>query len=49
MTTWLAPHSGLRALSSRETARVLKLWTKTIAATILSSALFIFVFGLSLG
>lgn len=49
MTTWLATHRGLRALSSRETARVLKLWTQTIAAPIISSALFILVFGLSLG
>ena len=49
MTSWLATHRGLRALSSRETARVLKLWTQTIAAPILSSALFILVFGLSLG
>ena len=49
MTTWLAAHRGLRALSARETARVLKLWTQTIAAPILSSALFILVFGLSLG
>ncbi len=49
MTTWLATHRGLRALSSRETARVLKLWTQTIVAPILSSALFILVFGLSLG
>ena len=49
MTTWLATHRGLRALSSRETARVLKLWTQTILAPILSSALFILVFGLSLG
>jgi ABC-2 type transport system permease protein len=49
MTTWLATHRGLRALSGRETARVLKLWTQTILAPILSSALFIVVFGLSLG
>ena len=49
MTTWLATHRGLRALSGRETARVLKLWTQTILAPILSSALFILVFGLSLG
>src|SRR5919107_1170045 len=49
MTTWLATHRGLRALSLRETARVLKLWTQTILAPILSSALFIIVFGLSLG
>ena len=41
MTTWLATHRGLRALSSRETARVLKLWTQTIVAPILSSELFI--------
>ena len=49
MSTWLATHRGLRALSGRETARVLKLWTQTIVAPILSSALFIVVFGLSLG
>src|SRR3954453_17353484 len=49
MTTWLASHRGLRALSARETARVLKLWTQTILAPVLSSALFIVVFGLSLG
>jgi ABC-2 type transport system permease protein len=49
MTTWLDTHRGLRALSSRETARVLKLWTQTIVGAILSSALFIVVFGLSLG
>ncbi|HWT23342.1 MAG TPA: ABC transporter permease [Solirubrobacteraceae bacterium] len=49
MTTWLATHRGLRALSGRETARVLKLWTQTILAPVLSSALFIVVFGLSLG
>src|ERR671912_2018766 len=42
-------HRGLVALSGREVARVLKLWTQTIAAPILSSALFILVFGLSLG
>src|SRR5215211_7402151 len=49
MTTWLATHRGLSALSLRETARVLKLWTQTILAPILSSSLFIVVFGLSLG
>ena len=49
MTTWIATHRGLRALAARETARVLKLWTQTVAAPILSSALFILVFGLSLG
>jgi ABC-2 type transport system permease protein len=40
---------GLIALSARETHRVLKLWTQTVAAPILSSFLFILVFGLSLG
>src|SRR5215217_2258414 len=49
MTTRLATHRGLRALSARESARVLKLWTQTILAPVLSSALFIVVFGLSLG
>jgi ABC-2 type transport system permease protein len=49
MTAWLATHRGLRALTARETARVLKLWTQTILAPVLSSALFIVVFGLSLG
>jgi ABC-2 type transport system permease protein len=49
MTTWLTTHRGLRALSARETARVLKLWTQTIVAPVLSSTLFIVVFGLSLG
>jgi len=42
-------HRGLIALSGRESARVLKLWTQTIAAPVLSSMLFILVFGLSLG
>ncbi|MEA2324893.1 MAG: type transport system permease protein [Solirubrobacteraceae bacterium] len=42
-------HRGLLALSTRETHRVLKLWTQTVAAPILSSLLFILVFGLSLG
>jgi ABC-2 type transport system permease protein len=40
---------GLAALTGRETARVLKLWTQTVVAPILSSFLFIAVFGLSLG
>ncbi|WP_241004313.1 ABC transporter permease [Conexibacter sp. SYSU D00693] len=40
---------GLTALSMREVDRVLKLWTQTVAAPILSSFLFIAVFGLSLG
>jgi len=42
-------HRGLLALSARETHRVLRLWTQTVAAPILSSLLFILVFGLSLG
>ena len=42
-------HRGLIALSGREIARVTKLWTQTIAAPVLSSALFILVFGLSIG
>jgi len=45
----LATRRGLIALSGREVERVLKLWTQTILAPILSSALFIVVFGLSLG
>ena len=45
----LERHRGLIALSGRESARVLKLWTQTIAAPVLSSMLFILVFGLSLG
>jgi len=40
---------GLAALTGRETARVLKLWTQTVMAPVLSSFLFIAVFGLSLG
>ena len=42
-------HRGLIALSGREVKRVLKLWTQTVLAPILSSSLFILVFGLSLG
>jgi ABC-2 type transport system permease protein len=42
-------HRGLLWLSARESARVLKLWTQTVIAPILSSFLFILVFGLSLG
>jgi len=41
--------TGLVSLCRREIARVLKLWTQTVVAPILSSALFILVFGLSLG
>jgi ABC-2 type transport system permease protein len=49
VTGLLQRHRGLIALCSRESARVLKLWTQTIAAPVLSSMLFILVFGLSLG
>jgi ABC-2 type transport system permease protein len=41
-------HRGLGALASREVLRVLKLWTQTIAAPVVSAFLFILVFGLSL-
>jgi ABC-2 type transport system permease protein len=40
---------GLVALGTREVHRVLKLWTQTVAAPVVSSFLFILVFGLSLG
>lgn len=49
MTELLARRRGLIALSTREAHRVLKLWTQTIAGPVLSSFLFILVFGLSLG
>nr|WP_246344774.1 ABC transporter permease [Conexibacter arvalis] len=42
-------HRGLIALTGREVARVMKLWQQTIAAPVISSFLFILVFGLSLG
>jgi ABC-2 type transport system permease protein len=41
--------SGLASLAHREVVRVLKLWSQTIAAPVVSSFLFILVFGLSLG
>jgi ABC-2 type transport system permease protein len=41
--------SGLAWLSRRETLRVSKLWTQTVLAPVISSMLFILVFGLSLG
>jgi ABC-2 type transport system permease protein len=41
--------TGLIALTGREILRVLKLWTQTVGAPVLSSFLFILVFGLSLG
>src|SRR5688572_29782420 len=40
---------GLVALTGREVLRVLKLWTQTVVAPVVSSFLFIVVFGLSLG
>ena len=40
---------GLSWLARRETLRVTKLWTQTILAPVVSSLLFIVVFGLSLG
>jgi ABC-2 type transport system permease protein len=49
MSSFLAARRGLIALSGREIERVLKLWTQTVVAPVLSSALFIVVFGLSLG
>lgn len=45
----LERHRGLISLSGREVNRVLKLWQQTIAAPVISSFLFILVFGLSLG
>jgi ABC-2 type transport system permease protein len=49
MIELVARRRGLLALSARESHRVLKLWTQTVVAPILSSFLFILVFGLSLG
>ena len=43
------PLRGLAWLSARECLRVSKLWTQTVLASVVSSALFILVFGLSLG
>ena len=46
-----APNPGrsMRSLALRECRRVTRLWTQTILAPVVSSALFILVFGLSLG
>jgi ABC-2 type transport system permease protein len=41
--------SGMVWLCKRETLRVSKLWTQTVLAPVVSSILFILVFGLSLG
>jgi ABC-2 type transport system permease protein len=49
MQTLLTRHRGLLWLTSREVLRVLKLWTQTIVAPVVSAFLFIVVFGLSLG
>ncbi|MBJ7329321.1 MAG: ABC transporter permease [Solirubrobacteraceae bacterium] len=49
MSELVVRHRGLIALATRETHRVLKLWTQTVLAPIISSLLFILVFGLSLG
>jgi ABC-2 type transport system permease protein len=49
VTELVARRRGLIALSARESHRVLRLWTQTVVAPILSSFLFILVFGLSLG
>ncbi len=49
MSALLHRHRGLLWLSAREAHRVLKLWSQTVAAPVLSSLLFILVFGLSLG
>ena len=49
MQAVLTRRRGLIALAGREVLRVLKLWTQTVAAPVVSSFLFIVVFGLSLG
>ncbi len=49
MSALVARHRGLVSLAGRETLRVLKLWTQTIVAPVVSSLMFILVFGLSLG
>jgi ABC-2 type transport system permease protein len=43
------PWRGLAWLAARECLRVSKLWTQTMLAPVVSSTLFILVFGLSLG
>jgi ABC-2 type transport system permease protein len=49
VTRVLDRHRGLVALTGREVDRVFKLWSQTVAAPVVSSFLFILVFGLSLG
>jgi len=48
MSAFVERNRGLAWLTGREVLRVLKLWTQTIVAPVLSSFLFILVFGLSL-
>jgi len=50
-TDMAPPDTGrsMRSLAQRECRRVMRLWTQTILAPVVSSALFILVFGLSLG
>jgi ABC-2 type transport system permease protein len=45
----VAPWRSLVALAGRECLRVTKIWTQTMLAPVVSSVLFIVVFGLSLG
>ena len=45
----LERHRPLLWLTAREVLRVMKLWTQTVAAPVVSAFLFILVFGLSLG
>ena len=47
--TWRERYRGLYWLTAREILRVFKLWTQTVAAPVVSSFLFILVFGLALG
>ena len=47
--TWRERYRGLYWLTAREILRVFKTWTQTVAAPVLSSFLFILVFGLALG
>jgi ABC-2 type transport system permease protein len=49
MSTRPEPWRGLAWLAARECLRVSKLWTQTMLAPVVSSLLFILVFGLSLG
>jgi ABC-2 type transport system permease protein len=49
LSALLERRRGLLALTGREVDRVFKLWSQTVAAPVVSSFLFILVFGLSLG